>query len=274
MVRGARDADNLIERGRIRNMRGDYDPAIADFTEALGIAPGNARAFSLRGWAWSRKHEHEKAVADLDRAIELDPRLARAFSNRASVWIERKEYDKAISDLSEAIRLDPRSVELYTQRAWTWGEKGEYAEVIADCSEVIRRDPTNSWAYAGRGRAWHASGRYDRAQADYDEAVRRNPREIEAHGGRAWLRATYPDERFRDGKLAVESATRACELDGWKDASYLEILAAAYAESGDFAAAVRWQTTALERTAEDASKAECAARLELYQAQKPYRQTI
>ena len=42
----------------------------------------------------------------------------------------------------------------------------------------------------------------------------------------------------------VALATKAWELSGWKDASHLETLAAAYAATGDFDSAVKWQTAA------------------------------
>ncbi len=57
--------------------------------------------------------------------------------------------------------------------------------------------------------------------------------------------ATCPDEAYRDGAKAVESATKACELGGWKDADHLDTLAAALADAGEFAEAVRRQEEAL-----------------------------
>jgi hypothetical protein len=60
----------------------------------------------------------------------------------------------------------------------------------------------------------------------------------------AWFQATCPDAAHRDGNAAVRNATRACELSQWKDAGNIDTLAAAYAEIGDFAQAVRYVTQA------------------------------
>ena len=49
---------------------------------------------------------------------------------------------------------------------------------------------------------------------------------------------------YRDGRKAVESGLRACELSEWKDASHLATLAAAHAESSDFDRAVEFQEKA------------------------------
>jgi Flp pilus assembly protein TadD len=48
------------------------------------------------------------------------------------------------------------------------------------------------------------------------------------------LRATCPEEKYRKGKLALRDAIRACERTDWKIWNYLDTLAAAYAEAGDF----------------------------------------
>ena len=53
----------------------------------------------------------------------------------------------------------------------------------------------------------------------------------------------------------------------------LDTLAAAYAETGDFDAAVKWQTKANALFTDGKDKTDGEARLKLYQEKKPYRET-
>jgi tetratricopeptide (TPR) repeat protein len=104
-----------------------------------------------------------------------------------------------------------------------------------------------------------------------------NPNLAAAYRDLAWLRATCPNEKYRDAKKVFENASRAYQLSGGKEWSYLVTLAAAYAESGDFDKAKEWEAKAIELAATDKAvkakdKAEARSRLELYEQGKPYRE--
>jgi tetratricopeptide (TPR) repeat protein len=259
-------------RGNAWDDKGEYDRAIADLTEAIRLDPKYARAFNNRGLAWSHKGEHDRAIVDFDEAIRLDPSLVWAFTNRSSVWYIKKEYDRAIVDCGQAIRLDPKDPLGFNNRGLAWYSKGEYDRAITDYNQAIRLDPKYALAFTNRGNAWDAKKEYDRAIANYDQAIRLDPKYARALNARAWLHATCSDQRYRDGKRAVESAVRACELTGWKDGHFVGTLAAAHAEAGDFARAEEYQRKAngLYTDPEDRAKGE--ARLGLYRGKKPYRQ--
>jgi tetratricopeptide (TPR) repeat protein len=196
-----------------------------------------------------------------------------AYNNRGIAWSHKKDYDRAIADFNEAIRLDPNDATAYNNRGWAWSNKKDYDRAIADYSEAIRLDPKYALAYNNRGWAWSNKKDYDRAIADYNEAIRLDPKFASAYNAVAWLRATCPEEKYRDGKKAVESATKACELSEWKERNHLDTLAAAYAEIGDFDHAVEWQqkTIALSPST-DANLSAYKERLALYKDKKPYRQ--
>ena len=50
---------------------------------------------------------------------------------------------------------------------------------------------------------------------------------------------------IRNAQLALADAKRACELSKWKHANYIDTLAAACAEAGDFSSAVRYEEQAI-----------------------------
>jgi tetratricopeptide (TPR) repeat protein len=166
----------------------------------------------------------------------LDPQGAGDYQSRGLYYLGRGREDSAIVDFSEALRIDPKSVSAFRLRGITYGRKGQYKHATADLQEALRLDPQDA----------------------------RTCQEL------AWLKAVCPEARQRDGKMAVELATKACELSAWKDARCLDTLAAAYAEDGQFQQAVQWEMKALE-LAHEHDKAPFQARRELYDNGKPYR---
>jgi hypothetical protein len=112
---------------------------------------------------------------------------------------------------------------------------------------------------------------YKDARDVLDQILQRAPDHAEARNKRAWLCATCPETAYRSGELAVQDATRACALTEWKSWQYLDTLAAAHAEAGDFAAAVQRQKQAMS-LAEAVHQPQMSQRLALYQQGQPYRQ--
>lgn len=109
-----------------------------------------------------------------------------------------------------------------------------------------------------------------------------------AYNTLAWELATNPDDRLRDGAQALLYARKALLEDD--SSATLDTLAAAYAEAGQFAAAIETQRSALERLqaetaanqnpdstepdpTENGFRAEYQARLASYEANQPWRET-
>ena len=79
-----------------------------------------------------------------------------------------------------------------------------------------------------------AKGSLGDATAEYRLALRYQPDLTDALNNLAWVLATCAEASLRNGPQAVGLAQKANELSGGKDASLLRVLAAAYAEAGQF----------------------------------------
>lgn len=75
----------------------------------------------------------------------------------------------------------------------------------------------------------------------------------------------------RTGRRASNRFSPRTRRTSWKEAEWIDTLAAAYAEGRDFAAAVKWQTKAIELATDEKDKDDYRSRLKLYKDQKPYR---
>ncbi len=116
-------------------------------------------------------------------------------------------------------------------------------------------------------------GRYAEAVEDIDASLEDHPDNAFLHNNKAWLLATCTDESVRDGEAAVEHANKACELTAWRNFAYVDTLAAAHAESGDFESAVEWQEKAIQ-LADNAYLRDFQRRLRLFKAGKAYREGV
>lgn len=287
-------AQNYWHRAQIWQLKGELDFALGDMNEAIQLNSTESIFFDNRGTLWKEKMEYDKAIADYSEAIRLDPMSGWAYNNRGLAWHSKKEYDKAIADYDEARKhtnpnekvsvlcdseitsgdftamVDSRAL-TFNNRGWAWQNKGNYDKALIDYETAIRLDPKYQQPRINRRDVWVKQKAWNKVIADYEATLQESTPTAADCNELAWLRATCPDERYRNGKQAVEFATKACELSAWKEANNLETLAAAYAEVGDYDQAVEWQKKGLDLATAD-EKADFETRLKLYQDKKPCRQ--
>jgi len=164
---------------------------------------------------------------------------------------------------------ESRDAKFYNNRGIAFGEKGQYDQAISDFNQAIAINPRYNKAYNNRGIVYRLRGQYNQAISDFNKAIAINPLDAEAYNNLAWLLATAKTPGFRNGKKAVELAIKACGLSDWRNAEYLDTLAAAYARVGDFDNAVKWQGKALEFS-KSAGTSEFQQRLNFYRERKPW----
>jgi len=81
IVGGPDSAADYCKRAKTHLDRGNYDRAIADFSQAIALAPGDLSARVGRGLAYHLKGEKDLAAEDFRAALALiDPQRPRAPS--------------------------------------------------------------------------------------------------------------------------------------------------------------------------------------------------
>ena len=161
---------------------------------------------------------------------------------------------------------------------WAWCEGGDPILSIKGCTALIQSitETRNNLAIAhsNRGITYSDKGNFDRAIADYEQALKLNPDLAAALNSLAWDLATMPSADRRDGTRAVQFAERALALNG-REPGFFDSAAAAYAETGRFADAVRAQKKSIELLRQvDGIPAEVIedfeSRLRLYKNDRPF----
>jgi tetratricopeptide (TPR) repeat protein len=213
---------------------------------------------------------------DYDEAIRLNPNLAEAYSNRAFEYLAAKKIDKGLADLTEAIRVNPRFAWAYRWRALVLLQLKRTDEALTDAETLVNLTPETSDAYYCRGRVHLMRREYTKARTDLERALQLGQEpQRELLNSAAWFYATCPDKAVRDGKRAVELATKACEVTKWKNAHTIDTLAAAFAEAGNFSEAIKWQSHALDLSTDPAEiRSGMKQRLQSYQKHQAYREDL
>jgi tetratricopeptide (TPR) repeat protein len=164
---------------------------------------------------------------------------------------------------------ESRSAKFYNNRGIAFAEKGQYDQAISDFNQALEINPRYNKAYNNRGIVYRLRGQYHQAISDFNRSIAINPLDAEAYNNLSWLLATAKAPGFRNGKKAVELALKACGLSDWKNAEYIDTLAAAYARAGDFDNAIKWQERILE-SSRSAKTSEFQQRLNFYREGKPW----
>ena len=230
----------MMLKGLVLARLGRIDEATEQYRNVLRIDRGNAEAHYNLGVARLRERKLDSAIEHFEEALRLRPDLSDAHYNLGVAHAQQGDFDQASAHLERAVEIMPDDASVYFTLAMSHVSGDRFTEAIA----VLRR---------GLGVAPDHAALIDRL---------------------AWLLATCPDDKLRDGREARRLALDVCSDGECRNPRYLDTLAAAYAETGQFDKAIEFIERAIDRAsvAGDNTVADrLRGRLEFYRSNQPYR---
>lgn len=265
------DRDDRINRIWLRiELRHDFDAAESEIAQEIEADPHSLAVRHVRGCLRASAGHTGSAREDFEFIASQtgEGREERCYRSYALMGIRR--WKDATEEFARYLEIAPDDHQARQQRAWGLLYLGEIDRSLLEWNELVRRAPGDPEPLVYRAKLHADAGRYHEAVEDLRMALRHSPTSTLGLNDLAWLLATCPSARFRNGPEAVRLATQACDQTEWDDENYLGTLAAAYAECGQFAEAIRW-----EEQSEARMSATILARwgflLERYRAGQPYR---
>lgn len=192
--------------------------------------------------------------------------------------LERKgEISGAVKCYLEAIKIRPGYAKAYNNLGVIFAAQNKVEAAIFFLSKALQISPRYAGAHYNLGKIYANLNDPGKAILHYKKALQFDPNMIQALYQMSWIRSTHEDKKYRNGKEAVKLATILCKITQFHQPLALDVLAAAYAETGRYDEAISTADKAYEMALMQgpASLAQgLEQRLKLYQNKRAYRQAF
>jgi tetratricopeptide (TPR) repeat protein len=251
---------------------GKVEEAMVELREALRLAPRYPDAHNNLGQALGMLGRHEEALGHFRAALQATDK-ADVHHNVGFALDQLGRKDEAMVEYEAALRRDPQRYLTLVLLANDLAARGRFAEAEARLARALALNPDEVEPHRLMAVVLTAQGRVEEAIREYGAILERAPDDLDALNNVAWIRATHADAAHRDGAEAMRLAERAVAKSPEPAAVLHSTLAAACAEAGRFADAVREgeRAVALARSAgahEEAAR--YAEQLRRYRAGQPF----
>ena len=268
------DSETRRNLGKALFQSGATDQAMAEFRAALRIRPRDADAAYSLGNALLQKGDLSGAISYFRKAIEAQPSHLAAHYNLAIALQRNGQLDGAIAEFRQTLQLDPRKVDAYNNLALVLLKKNLAQEAIVQWQAALQIEPGNAETHNNLAVALLEQGKIAEAVAQWSEALRLQPNKVATEISLAWILSTAPEGAWRDGRRALALAKRAFQSSAGRNLMTYRVLAAAYAETGQFQAAINAAQEGAQRAQAEGRSAlaqQLQLDLSLYQEQIPLR---
>jgi tetratricopeptide (TPR) repeat protein len=110
----------LLARGSAHLKSGKAENAIGDFSRAIEVDSGYAKAYHLRGLAREAAGDDDAALKDFDEAIDIDSEYGAAYFSRATLLTKMGQEDSATEDMRMVTHLTNVNIESFANENNVW----------------------------------------------------------------------------------------------------------------------------------------------------------
>ena len=261
--------------GIVLFQKGEIDEAILHYRTTLQMEPDFWDADYNLGSALLIKGEVDEAIAYCNRAVAMEPNDPDAQVALGNALAGKERIDDAIVHYEKALAIRPDYFTARYTLSHALLQKGEIDAAIVQSRAALSIQPENADAHTNLAIALDEKGQTAEAIMHYRKAVEIAPRSLSAANNLAWLLATCSDASLRNGDQALELAVRANQLSHGANPLVARTLAAAYAETEQFAKAAETAHAALQLAKMQGDKslaAELQQEIPFYEVSLPYRE--
>lgn len=247
------------------------------FEHALKVTHNNPLCHLKMGEVYEDQNLPDEAVEEYKKALQLNGYRPEVYDKTGQVLAGEGKFEESLPYFQGAIKLRPEAPEYHDSLGIALVELGRFDEAEHEFSEAIRLQPDYAPAHFQMGRALLKQGRGSEALKYFHQALELEPNNLQMLIYVARVLATDENPKVRNGAEACRLAQQASGLDGGKQASVFDTLAAAYAETGHFDKATEMQLTAIRIAGASGLEEDVAAmqsRMKLYQNRQPFRQSF
>ncbi len=128
-------------RGNARVSQHKLNEAIADYNEAIKLAPMIADSYLNLGTALEGKGLYQEAIANYNKVLTIDPNDAMAYNNRGNAKAGLEKWEEALKDYQQATFLDRDFAIARSNEALTLHQLGKIDEALQQMKNIARKYP-------------------------------------------------------------------------------------------------------------------------------------
>ena len=303
-------ADYFVALGTQYRIMGDMKSALNCYQEAIKLRGSKGHPEAYRGVAaiHIKNNGRREAIVVLRDLLKTHPDDVEALDALGQLLLAQNQIDEAVVVFRRLVELYPQQEKFRFLLSEVLLRQNKYGDAVPELRALVSQHPNNALYHANLAQSLLMLKQSNEAAEEFRVALRLQPsigpgsKNQTWANNLAWLLATHPDATVRNGAEAVEWASKSAAAAASAkqlEADFLDTLAAAYAEAGQYDKAIETAYKVVDKarneiktlsTRKNTSQAELQAaeartahltklidttntRIELFKASKPYHET-